>query len=61
MKKYAYIKTLMLIPAFLITTKKWEQPKCPKPERLTKHELNHGMECYSAIKRNVVLQDILLS
>ena len=30
MKKYAYIKTLMLIPAFLITTKKWEQPNVHK-------------------------------
>lgn len=32
MKKDAYIKTLMLIPAFLITAKKWEQPKCPSTD-----------------------------
>ena len=50
----------MFIAALFTIARTWKQPKCPSTDEwINKMYCTHIMEYYSAMKRNVLMHDII--
>lgn len=50
----------MFIAALLTIAKRWEQPKCPPTEWISKMWSIHTMEHYSVLKREDILASVTI-
>lgn len=50
--------TQIFIAVLFAVAENWRQPKCPSRDELLSKLYIHPVECYSAIRRNIVLKAI---